>query len=55
MDGFRGSYLQKDYQKSLSSILQMPGDQGQSLITNRSGVSGIADVVGEKLIPLDVL
>ena len=49
------SYLQKDYQKSLPSLLQMPEGQGQSLITNRPSVSGIAGVLGEKLIPLDVL
>ena len=51
----RKSYLQKDYQKSLPSLLQMAEDQGQSLITNWYSVSGIAGVVGEKLIPLDVL
>ena len=49
------SYLQKKYQKSLPSLLQMPEDQGQSLNTNRPCVNGIADVVGEKSIPLDVL
>ena len=48
------SYLQKDYQKSLPSLLQMPEDQRQSLIMNRSGVSGIATVLEEKFIPLDV-
>ena len=29
--------------------------QGQSLITNRPGVSGMAGVLEERLIPLDVL
>ena len=33
----------------------MPGDQAQSLITNSPGVSGIAGVLGDKLIPLNAL
>ena len=43
------------YRKNLPSLLQMPEDQGQSLITNRPDVSAIAGAAGEKLIPLDGL
>ena len=49
------SYLQKDSQKILPSLMQIPEGQGQSLITNRRGVSGLAGVLKEKLIPLNVL
>ena len=49
------SYLQKEYQKNLPLLSQMLEDQAQSLITNRPGWSGIAGVVGGKLIQLHVL
>ena len=47
--------LQKEYQRNLPLLLQMPDDQAQSLITNRPGISGIAGVLGDKLIPLNAL
>ena len=49
------SYLQRDYQKSLQPLFQIPYDQVKSLITNRPGLSGIDCVVGAKLIQIDVL
>ena len=48
-------YLQKKYQWKMPLLLQMPGDQAQSLTTNLPGISGIADVLGNKLIPFDAL
>ena len=48
MDSFREKL-------SAEGLLQMPEGQGQSLIPNRPCVSGIAGVLEEKLIPLDVL
>ena len=33
----------------------MPDNQVESLITNFPGINGIANVLGEKLIPLNVL
>ena len=48
-------YLQKEYQREMPLLLQMPDDQAQSLITNRPGISGIADVLGDKLTPLNAL
>ena len=48
-------YLQKEYQRKLPLLSQMPDDQAQSLITNRPGISGIAGVLGDKLIPLNAL
>ena len=53
--GFWESYLQKDYQKNLSLLSQMPEKRVQALITNRPGVSGIVDVAEERLNPSDVL
>ena len=47
------SYLQKDYQKNLSPLSQMP-ERAKALITNRPGVSGITGLAGQRLIPLDV-
>ena len=44
-------YLQKEYQRNLPLLSQMPDDQAQSLITYSPGVSGIAGVLGDKLIP----
>ena len=49
------SYLQKDYQKCLPSLFQFPEGQGQPLIRNWPGISGIAGDLREKLIPLDAL
>ena len=47
--------LQKEYQRKLPLLSQMPDDQAQSLITNRPDVSGTAGVLGDKLIPLNAL
>ena len=49
------TFLQKEYQKNLPLLSQMPEDQAQSLITNWPGVSKIAGVAGDELIPLHVL
>ena len=49
------SYLQKEYQRNLPLLPQMRDEQAQSLITNRTGISGIADVLGDKLTPLNAL
>ena len=48
-------YLQKEYQRNLPPLSQMPDNQAQSLIPNRPGVNGIAGVLGDKLIPLNAL
>ena len=39
----------------LHLLSQIPEERAQTLITNRNSVSRIAGVVGERLIPLDVL
>ena len=49
------SYLQKEFQRMLQSLSQVPKGKVQSLITNRPGESGIAGAVGNKLIPLVAL
>ena len=49
------SYLQKEFQKTLQTLSQVPKDKVQFHITNRPGESGIAGVVGNKLIPLVTL
>ena len=46
-------YLQKKYQRNLPVLSQVPDDQAQSIITNRPGINGIADVLGDKLISLN--
>ena len=51
----RKGYLQKEYQRNLPLLSHMPDDQAQSLFTNRPGISGIADVLGDKLIQLNAL
>ena len=48
-------YLQKEYQRNLPPLSQMPDNQAQSLITNRPGVNGIAGALGDKLIPLNAI
>lgn len=48
-------YFQNEYQRSLQLSSQMPDNQVESLITNFPGINGIANVLGEKLIPLNVL
>ena len=48
-------YFQKEYQRNLPPLSQMPDNQAQSLITNRPGVNGIAGALGDKLIPLNAL
>ena len=45
-------YLQKEYQKGLSTLSQMPQEQVLSQITNRPGESGLAGAIGSKLISL---
>ena len=45
-------YFQKGYQKRLSTLSKMPEEQVFSQITNRRGESGLASVIGTKLIPL---
>ena len=49
------SYLHMEYQRNLPLLSQMPDDQAQPLITNSPGVSGIAGVLGDKLIPSNAL
>ena len=44
--------LQKGYQKKLSTLSQMPEEQVFSQITNQPVESGLAGVIGSKLIPL---
>ena len=45
-------YLQKEYQKALSTLSQMPEEQVLSQITNWSGEGGLASVIESQLIPL---
>ena len=49
------SYLQKEFQKTLQTLSQVPKDKVQFHITNRPEESGIAGVLGNKLIPLVAL
>ena len=49
MDIFRERLFQKKYQRNLPLLSQMLDDQAQSLFTNRPGISGIADVLGNRL------
>ena len=46
---------QKEFRRRLQSLSLEQEGQVQQLITNRPGVSGVAGVVGERLIPFDVL
>ena len=48
----RKIYLQKKYQKELSTLSQMPEEQGLSQIMNRYRECGLASVIESKLIPL---
>ena len=45
----------REYQNLLPHLSQILEDQGQYLITNRPGESGLAGVINEKLIPLQVI
>ena len=45
----------REYQNSLSHLLQIPEGQGQYLITNRPGESGLPGVVNRRLTPLRVI
>ena len=45
----------KEYQNSLPHLSQIPEGQGQNLITNRPGESGLAVVIKAKLTPLQVI
>ena len=44
--------FKRNIQKGLSTLSQMPEEQVFSQITNRRGESGLASVIGTKLIPL---
>ena len=46
-------YLQKECQKGLSTLSQMPEEQVLSQITNRLGESGLVRDIENKLIPLE--
>ena len=48
-------YLQKVFHKTLPLLSQMPEDQVQMLITNQPGISGVAGVLKDRLIPLSSL
>ena len=54
MDSFQEKFLQKDYQIIYLRInlSQMPEERAQAVAANRPGVSGMADVVGERLIQI---
>jgi len=45
----------KEFQRKLPTLSLRPGEEAQGLITNRPGVSGVAGVIGSKLIHFDVL
>ena len=45
-------YLQKGYQKGQPTLSQILEEQVLSYIKNRAGESGLAGVIGSKLIPL---
>ena len=45
----------REYKNSLPHLSQIPEGQGQYLITNRPGESGLAGVVNGRLIPLQVI
>ena len=51
----RKDYIQKEFWKTLLLLPQRPKDQVQMLIANRPGVSDIAGVLKDSLIPLSVL
>ena len=48
-------YLQKEYQRGLSTLFQMPEEQVLSQITNQPGESGLAGVIGSKFPCRNVL
>jgi len=48
-------FLQKAYQKNLQNLSSKLGEEALGLITNRPGESGVAGVLRDKLVPLDVL
>ena len=48
-------YMQKEFRKIRPLLSQIPEDQVQMLITNRSGVSSITGVLKDGLIALSVL
>ena len=45
----------REYENSLPLLTQIPEGQGQYLVTNRPGESGLAGVVNGRLIPLQVV
>ena len=49
------SWKVRKYQNSLPHLFQISEGQDQYLITNRPGKSGLADVMNERLIPLQVI
>ena len=48
-------YIQKEYQRYLPLLSQMPDHQAQSFIMNSTGIRSITGVLGDKLIPLNAL
>ena len=55
LDNFREKLFAEEFQKTLQTLSQVPKDKVQFHITKRPGESGIAGVVGNKLIPLVAL
>ena len=55
MDGSGKNYLQKEFQKNLPLLSQMQGEQIQTLITNRPGISKVVGILRDKIIPLKLL
>ena len=49
------SWKVRKYQNSLPHLFQISEGQDQYLITNQPGKSGLADVMNERLIPLQVI
>ena len=48
-------FMCKEFQQGLPTLSQNLGDQDQQKITSRPGKSGLAGVLGQKLIHFDVL
>lgn len=50
-------WQQKEYQEGFPKLSQKQGEKGLNLITNCSGISGIAGIIGKKLsisIPFEI-
>ena len=48
-------WRQRDYRKGLQTLSSVPEEKALHLLTNRPGESGLAGVIENKLIPLDVM